>query len=122
MVALAGALAVLTFPLAIAAVVLEVAPHAFEIPQHVCPFCLLKGDVLGLGYPLVGSIFLALVWGVGAAASAILTRRLPAREALDAFLKNRLRREAVAWSIALVLGALPVARYAWMSGGASLFP
>jgi hypothetical protein len=122
MVTLAGALAVLAFPLAIAAVVLEVAPHAFEIPQHVCPFCLLKGDVLGLGYPLFGSIFLALVWGVGAAASAILTRRLPAREALDAFLKNRLRREAVAWSIALVLGALPVARYAWMSGGASLFP
>jgi hypothetical protein len=121
MVALAGAFAVLAFPIAIAAVVLEVAPHAFELPQHVCPFCLLKGDVLGLGYPLFGSIFLAVVWGVGAAASAILTRRSTARDAVDAFLTSRLRREALAWSIALVLGVLPVARYAWMSGGASLF-
>jgi hypothetical protein len=117
----AGALALVTLPLAAAACVLEVAPHAFEVPQHVCPFCLLKADVLGLGYPLFGAIFLAAVWGAGAAVAAILARGPAASAAFGPFAKSRLVREAVAWSVALALGAAPIVRYAIVAGGASLF-
>jgi hypothetical protein len=119
--AFAGALALVALPLAVAASVLEVAPHAFELPQHVCPFCLLRPDVLGLGYPLFGAIFLAVVWGAGAGVCGLLARGPAASLAFAPFARSRLVREAIAWGIALVLGVAPVVRYAFVAGGASLF-
>jgi hypothetical protein len=118
----AGLVSVSALPFALAASVLEVAPHAFEIPTHVCPFCLLKPDVLGLGYPLYGALFVAVVWATGSAASAGLARGTTAREALAAFASRRLRLGAALWVCAFALGALPIVRYAVVGGGASLFP
>jgi len=118
---LAAVLSLIAVPLAIGAIVLEVAPHAFELPQHSCPFCLLRADVLGIGYPLFGAVFLAAVWSVGAAAAALATRG-GTSEAFAAFARTRLRRGALAWALALALGVGPVLRYAIVSGGRSLFP
>lgn len=120
-VLLAGVLSLVTLPVALGATVLEVAPHAFEVPTHVCPFCLLKPDVLGLGYPLFGAVFLATVWAVGAAACALLAHDDAATRALSAFASRSLRRGALAWACALALGAAPVVRFAIVAGGASLF-
>ncbi len=117
----AGVASVATMPVALAASVLETAPHAFEVPTHVCPFCLLKPDVLGLGYPLYGALFLATVWAGGAAVSALLSRDGATKEALSGFASRRLRLGAYAWGCALVLGALPVVRFAILAHGASLF-
>jgi hypothetical protein len=124
-VAFSGAFSIVAMPLAIAAVVLEVAPYAFELPQHVCPFCLLKSDVLAIGYPLFGAILLATMWGGGAMLSAFLARRLSddqSRSIFEPFARTRLRREAVAWGLVLVVGAAPIVRYAALTGGGSLFP
>jgi len=121
LVALAGAVSIAALPPVLAAAVLEVAPYAFELPQHVCPFCLLRGDALGIGYPLFGGIFLAVVWGAGAAASALLSRRVGARDVFEGFARGRLRREACAWAVVLAVGVAPIVRYAIVSGGASLF-
>ncbi|HEX7664638.1 MAG TPA: hypothetical protein VF407_09010 [Polyangiaceae bacterium] len=124
-VAVTGALSIVAMPIALAAAVLEVAPYAFELPQHVCPFCLLKGDVLAIGYPLFGGILLATMWGGGATLSAFLARRLSAETAssfFEPFARSRLRREALAWAIVLVVGAAPIVRYAAVSNGGSLFP
>ncbi|MBX3229771.1 MAG: hypothetical protein KIT84_05505 [Labilithrix sp.] len=118
----AGALSVVTLPAALAASVLEVAPHAFEVPSHVCPFCLLRMDVFALGYPLYGALFLATAWGGGAAVSALLARGGAATTALGAFASRRLRLGAAAWACALALGAFPVVRFAVVGNGASLFP
>lgn len=120
-VAAAAAVTFVTLPAALAASILEVAPHAFEVPHHVCPFCLLRSDVLAVGYPLYGAIFLAATWALGAGASALLARTEAASEALLPFARAVLRRGAVAWAFALVLGAVPVVRFALVSGGASLF-
>jgi hypothetical protein len=117
----AGVLSLVTLPAALAASILEVAPHAFEVPQHVCPFCLLRSDVLSLGYPLYGAVFLAVVWGAGAAVSAILARGDASTDALRGFAKRRLLLGAFAWGFALILGVIPVARFALVSGGGSLF-
>jgi hypothetical protein len=117
----AGVVTLVTLPAAFAASMLEVAPHAFEVPQHVCPFCLLRGEVLGIGYPLYGALFLATAWVVGAAVSALLARGAAAREALAPFAASVLRRGAVAWALALVVGVAPIARFAALSGGATLF-
>jgi len=119
-VAAAGA-SLVAFPFAVAATVLEVAPHVFEVPQHVCPFCLLRPSVLGIGYPLFGAIMLAVICGLGTGIGALLSRTSAARSALTPFARERLRREAFAWIAAFVLAALPIARYAIVSGGASLF-
>ena len=120
-VLVAGALSVLTLPAALAASVLEVAPHAFEVPSHVCPFCLLRGDVYAIGYPLYGALLLATAWAGGAAASALLARGDVVRDALGAFASRRLRLGALAWACALALGAFPVVRFMIVGGGASLF-
>ncbi|MBX3185966.1 MAG: hypothetical protein KF819_03080 [Labilithrix sp.] len=120
-VAIAGLVTLVTLPLAGAASVLEVAPHAFEVPHHVCPFCLLRSDVFAIGYPLYGALFLAAIWGIGAGASALLARGPAARDALAPFARKLLRRGAIAWALAFALAAIPVARFAIVSGGASLF-
>jgi hypothetical protein len=120
-ITLAGAMTLVTLPVAIAASVLEVAPHVFEVPQHVCPFCLLRSDVLAIGYPLYGALFLATTWAVGAGLSAVLARGAAARDALAPFARGLLRRGAVAWALALVIAIAPIARFAILSGGTSLF-
>lgn len=120
-VAVAGASALLAAVLGVAAAVLEVAPHAFETPRHVCPFCLVKPDVLAIGYPLFGALLAAGLWAAGAALATALARGPAAREAWAGFVRDRLRREAVALVVALVVGVAPVVRYAVVSGGAPLF-
>jgi hypothetical protein len=120
-VAAAAIATLVALPVALAATVLEVAPHAFEVPHHVCPFCLLRADVLAIGYPLFGAIFLAAVWALGAGASALLARGQASRDALAPFARRALRRGAVAWAVALAVAVAPVVRFAYVSGGASLF-
>jgi hypothetical protein len=118
----AALLAFLAVPVAVAAIVLETAPYAFELPQHACPFCLLRADVFGIGYPLFGAVFLAAVWSVGAAVAAIGARHDSFASTLAAFARTRLRRGAVAWVVALICGLGPVVKYTIESGGKSLFP
>jgi hypothetical protein len=114
----AGLVTLITLPAALGASVLEVAPHAFETPHHVCPFCLLKSDVLALGYPLYGALFLGSIWALGAATSALLARGSAAQAALGSFAQRRLRLGAIAWAAALAIGVLPVAGVALGGGGA----
>lgn len=120
--AIVGVLATVAGGAAALAVVTGVAPHAFETPQHLCPFCLLRADVYGIGYPLFGAIHLGVVWALGAAVGGALARGPAPTEALGAFAQKRLRWGAIAFAVALVLGAEPVVRYAWLSGGTLLFP
>ncbi len=121
-IVLSGLLGLAALPFALGAAVLEVAPHAFEIPGHLCPFCLLRGDVYGIGYPLFGSIFLAVIWGTGAGVGALLLGKPSSGTALGAFVRPRLRGQAIAWMVALAVGAFPVVRYAIVAGGVPLFP
>jgi hypothetical protein len=118
---LSGAAACIALPLAAGAAIFEVAPYAFEMPQHVCPFCLLRASVFGLGYPLFGAILVAVVCGAGTAIGALLARSDASRAALASFARDRVRRQTFAWSLAIFLGVIPIARFAWQSGGLSLF-
>ena len=74
-VTLAGATALAVVPFAVGAVIFEVAPHVYEMPEHLCPFCLFKSDAYFIGYPLFGAVFLAATWGLGAAAAALFAGR-----------------------------------------------
>jgi hypothetical protein len=90
----------------------------------VCPFCLLRSDVWGLGYPLFGAMFLAVTWSFGAGLGGLVTKGAPKGTqgvVWEAFARVRLRREMVAWGIVLALGAAPVVRYVVVSGGAPIF-
>lgn len=120
-VVFAGGLSLLALPAALAASVLEVAPHVFEVPTHVCPFCLLGADASAIGYPLYGALFFAVTWVFGVASSSVLSRERAAELALGEFASRRLRLGATAWVCALILGAFPVVRYALITDGASLF-
>lgn len=52
------------FPLTIAAIVSFICLYVYHLPNHHCPFCLLKGEYGYLGYPLYLSLFAATVTGV----------------------------------------------------------
>jgi hypothetical protein len=121
LVTIAGVAALAVLPLAIGAVILEVAPHVYEAPEHLCPFCLFKSDAYFIGYPLFGAILLAVTWGLGAAVAALLCDGARARDAFPAFAQSRMARQAWAWALALAIGAMPVGVYAVSSSGASLF-
>jgi hypothetical protein len=121
LVTLAGATAFIAVPFAVGAVVLEVAPYVYEVPEHLCPFCLFKADAYFIGYPLFGAVFSAATWGLGAAAAAIFADKEHTRAVFPAFARSRMARQACAWGIALLVGALPVGIYALSSPGASLF-
>jgi hypothetical protein len=118
---LAGTLSLSAVPFAIGTAVLEVAPHAFESPHHLCPFCLFRSDVYGLGYALFAAILAAAVWGGGLALGAGLSRSQALAETFGPYARRRLGRGAIAWMIFLLVGAMPVARYAVVGGGAPLF-
>lgn len=120
-IGVAACIGLLTLPGALAAVVLQVAPHVFEVPQHVCPFCLFRNDAYGIGYPLFGALFFAAVWGGGAGVSSLLAKASAARDALGPFASRLLRRAAYAWVLAFVIAVIPVARFALVAGGGSLF-
>ncbi len=121
-VAVIGAAALLALPLGVAAVVLEVAPYVFETPQHHCPFCLLHGDVAGIGYLLFGSMFAGAVSLFGAGLSAAFAKAPTLQATWSSFAASRLRRGALAWGVCVVLSIVPVAHYAVVSHGAALFP
>jgi hypothetical protein len=120
-VGLSGLSALALLPLALGAVVLEVAPYVYDVPEHLCPFCLFKADAWFIGYPLFGAIFFAATSGLGAAAAAARSTGAHAREAFPSFARSQLARQAFAWTIALGIGAAPVVLHAFTSPGASLF-
>ena len=101
------------------AVAWYIAPHAFETPHHQCPFCLLHSDVLGLGWPLFGALFVGAVVGVGVGVLELYKHHDRER---TSHMQQRLARTcAIAWAGTALLGALPVVRYMWITQGASLW-
>lgn len=105
---------------ALPAILWYVAPHAYETPHHLCPFCLLHADVYGIGWPLFGALFGAAVGGL--ALGLVESQRGAAEADVITALERRLGGwTAVGWVATLLLAAFPVVRFAWVSGGASLF-
>lgn len=104
------------------AIVGYVAPHAYETPLHQCPFCLLRLEESGgVGWPLFVALAVALGASVALGTSAWASRAVP-EPALTYPLRRRFARTAaLAWLLALGAALYPVARFAWVSGGASLF-
>ena len=126
----ASALGVGAAVAAIPAILWFVAPHAYETPHHICPFCLFRPEAGGLGFPLFGAIFVGLAGALSLGVTELAARKArrlgatlsPDLAATIATSRRRLGAfTAVAWASALVLAVLPVARYAFVTGGASLF-
>lgn len=117
-----GLMAALALVASLGTIPLEVAPHVFETPHHRCIYCLFKPEALFLGYPLLGALLLGAVWGMGSAAGALLSKPEGAEDPFVPFARQALRREAAAWLLTGALCALPVVRYAIVTGGLSLFP
>jgi len=117
----AAALAALSVALCLPAIVGYVAPHMYENPRHLCPFCLLHADALGIGWPLFGALFLAGSLGLSLVVLESQRRRA-ADDAIVSALEARVAKVAMlGFVITFVLCVFPVARYAWISGGAPLF-
>ncbi len=107
---------------AVPAIVGYVAPHAYETPVHQCPFCLLRVEESGgVGWPLYVALALAL-----GSALALATAAMAGPRVREPALVSPLRRRfawttAAAWAVFVLAALYPVARYAWITDGASLF-
>lgn len=106
---------------ALPAVVWWVAPHVYETPTHLCPFCLLHGDALGIGWVLFAAIFAATALGLSAGLTGALERASGEPDTARAMEGRLAGATAIAWAIALAVALAPVARWTIVSGGASLF-
>lgn len=106
---------------ALPAILGYVAPHAYETPAHLCPFCLLHADVGGIGWPLFSALFGAALCGVAMGLVEAHRRSSGEPAAVSAMERTLGGWAAVLWVATLLLGAAPVVRYAWITGGASLF-
>ncbi len=116
-----GALSLLAAAAAVPAVLWVVAPYAYESPHHLCPFCLLRAEAAGLGWPLFAALFAGTVLG-SALALVESQKRAPGAAVEGAALQRGLAGWAAgAWLLAVALAATPVVRYLLRTGGASLF-
>ncbi len=121
--ALASALLSLAAALAmIPAVLLYVAPHVYETPHHLCPFCLLHADVGGIGWPLFGALFGGTALGAGTGLVALVGRHVDAPEAVADLERTLGRWGALSWLTVSVLALAPIVRFSIIGRGASLFP
>lgn len=118
---LVGAASSLAAIAAIPAIVWWVAPHAYESPDHLCPFCLLHADVLGIGWPLFGALFVATALGGSIGLIGALERASGEPEVARAMARRLSAPAIAAWSATLALALAPIARWWIVAGGASLF-
>lgn len=104
------------------AIIGYVAPHAYETPVHQCPFCLLRVEESGgIGWPLYVALATALGASLALGVSALSSRRVP-EPALAWPLRRRFAvTAATAWLVTILVALYPIARFAWISHGASLF-
>lgn len=107
--------------LALPAILGYVAPHAYESPHHLCPFCLLHADVGGLGWPLFGALFGAAVLGAALGVVELQRRASEQPDEVVALERTLGGWAAVCWVATIALAVAPVIRWAVVSGGASLF-
>lgn len=101
--AVAGVLAAVALPVALAAVVAVVSPYVYELPTHHCPFCILQKEYHWLGYPLYATLLLGAVAGMGAGVLQPF-RRIASLSAAVPVMQRRLG--GVAWVLLLAFAAL----------------
>lgn len=106
---------------AVPAILYYVAPHAYEVPHHHCPFCLLRGDVGGIGWPLFAAVFAGTILGAAFGVVELGRRASADPQAASALERSLGRWAAISWIAAAAIAAIPVVRFALASGGASLF-
>lgn len=97
-----------------------VAPHVFGVPGHRCPFCLFSAEGHALGYPLLGSLFVALCFA-GALASLELERRTSPAD-VDSLERSLGRMTALASAVAFVSMVAPVIAYRLSTGAFVVTP
>ena len=107
--------------LALPAIVWYVAPHVYETPTHLCPFCLLHADVLGIGWPLFAALFVAAIAGASLAVLETQRRASQAPTHLEALERSLASWSALGWIAAIAIAVAPVVRYSLATDGASLF-
>jgi len=73
---LTGILAVIVFPVSIAAIISFISLYFYEIPTHHCPFDILQGYYNYIGYPLYGSLFIGTALGMLSGLLEVLKERI----------------------------------------------
>lgn len=106
---------------ALPAIVWWVAPHVYETPAHLCPFCLLHADAFGLGWLLFPSWFIATALGLSAGLVGLLERSSGEPRTVRHMEAQLSSSAGAAWTLVLAFSLAPVVRWFVVSGGASLF-
>ncbi|CAA7617916.1 conserved membrane hypothetical protein [Candidatus Terasakiella magnetica] len=88
-------LSLVTFAIAMEAVVAAISVYVYELPHHHCPFCILKGEYGHVGYALYLPLFTAAALGVGGGIAQSSARIGSLAEAAP-----RIMRRCVGWSMA----------------------
>lgn len=106
---------------ALPAIVWWVAPHVYETPAHLCPFCLLHSEAFGIGWVLFPAWFIATALGLSSGLLGVLEHPSGEPRTVRHMEAQLSQAAAMAWILVLFVSLAPVARWTIVSGGASLF-
>jgi hypothetical protein len=97
-----AALSAAALPASLAAVISWLSPYVYELPTHHCPFCLLQGEYLGVGYAIYGALLGGSLAGMGVGV-LMPARRVPSLAAAVPRIQRRLAAAAAGLLGALLL-------------------
>lgn len=106
---------------ALPSIVWWVAPHVYETPTHLCPFCLFHPDAFGIGWALFPAWFAATALGLSSGLVGALERPSGEPHTVRHMQAQLSWATAMAWTWVLFVSLAPVVRWSFVSGGASLF-
>ena len=104
----AGAVAVLFFLVALAAVISFISVYIYEMPTHHCPFDILQAEYGYVGYPLYASLFGSVLCGIMAAVAALLARKTSLARVVAGESKVWSRRALLLLAIFLAVASWPL--------------
>jgi hypothetical protein len=92
----------LTLAIALASILSFISLYIYELPNHHCPFCILKEEYRYIGYPLYLSLLGAAVTGMGTGIIAPF-KRIPSLSGIVPQLQRRLTLVSLAFYFIFIL-------------------
>lgn len=78
-------------------------PYVYELPTHMCPYCLLQGEYYYVGYLIYGLMFVGTLFGISATILHVMKLEVPKKFYTISLVANTL--------LTLLLCAYPISYY-----------
>lgn len=104
------------FPLALVVITVFISSYIYNMPFHNCPFDILKREYYGIGYPIYGSLMVAVFTGICGSGAVFLRPCAGLRSVVVLFQRTSLRLSLLSLLVFLVFISAPPCVYFYFGG------